>query len=157
MTTTEPTFTEALETAVPFRTAGSLPGPRTFDMVTNALDSEDVQALSLELIHSRAHYQSLEYTLAGVEQNTSIILDGIREGAYPTPTTTKEAVALAVRVLSFGAIETAYDFAHQVGFFVGGLGMTVQEGLQVIFSDLDHSDPERQLSDDDLTALLDSE
>ncbi|QOP64291.1 hypothetical protein QDW16_gp13 [Microbacterium phage Quenya] len=146
-------FAARLDEKLPKRTAGALPSTRTFGMVTEALASEDVEQLSHELQHTRAHYQSLEYMLNNEDQIVETILGSWDAGAAPEPTTVEEAVRLTARVFATEVLEAAYDTAHNTGFFIAVLGMTVQEALQTLYSDLDFSDPERELSEADLQAL----
>ncbi|QDH92432.1 hypothetical protein SEA_CELAENA_53 [Microbacterium phage Celaena] len=146
-------FTARLDEKLPKRTAGALPSTRTFGMVTEALESQDVEVLSHELQHTRAHYQSLEYMLNNEEQLVEVIKGSWEAGAAPEPTTIEEAIRLTVRAIATEALEAAYDTAHQTGFFIAVLGMNVQEALQTLYSDLDYSDPERELSEAELQAL----
>ena len=87
------TITDALNEAEPFRTAGALPSTRTFGMVENALESDDIDVVKAELVHTRAHYQSLEYILNDEENILTSLRTSIAEGEYPTPTTPDEAEA----------------------------------------------------------------
>lgn len=136
------TITDALNEAEPFRTAGALPSTRTFGLVEDALESEDIDVVKAELAHTRAHYQSLEYTLNDEETILTELRTSIAEGEYPTPTTPDEALELAVRVYSTAIVEVAYANAHNIDFFVVALGMHVQDALKQLYSNLDFSDPE---------------
>jgi len=150
-------FTAALDEKLPIRTAGALPSSRTFGMVTEAIESQDVEQLTHELMHTRAHYQSLEYVLNGEARALEVLKEGIADGQVPEPQTVDEALQLAFRFAGTVALEAAYDTAHQTGFFIAVLGMDVQTALQQLYPELDFSDPEREVSDEDLQALLDSE
>ncbi|WIC89476.1 hypothetical protein SEA_BAJUNIPER_53 [Microbacterium phage BAjuniper] len=148
------TFTDALNEKLPTRTAGALPSSRTNGMVTDALASEDVEALSHELIHTRAHYQSLEFMLSDEGRAFEVLKQGIADGEVPEPTTVDEAIQLALRFSATVALEAAYDTAHSTGFFIAVLGMDVQGALRQLYPHLDHSDPEREVSDDELQQFL---
>ncbi|AXH47349.1 hypothetical protein SEA_EDEN_54 [Microbacterium phage Eden] len=148
------TFTAALDAKLPRPSAGSLPGPRTFDMVTQVLAAQDPEALSLELQHTRAHYQSLEYILNDEPRTLEVIREAIESGELPKPETIEDAIALAVRFIGTVALEAAYDTAHQTGFFIAVLGMTVQGALEQLYPDLDHVDREREVTDEQLAAFL---
>ncbi|UGL61867.1 hypothetical protein SEA_FRANKLIN22_54 [Microbacterium phage Franklin22] len=154
MTDSTTTFQDALDAKLERRTAGALPSSRTFDMVTQALESGDPEVIGMELQHSRAHYQSLEYMLNSEQRILDVINEGIEAGEVPTPTNVQEALALAVRFINTVALEAAYDTAHGTGFFVAVLGMNVQSALQNLYPELDHSDPEREVSDEALAAFL---
>ncbi|QZE10273.1 hypothetical protein QDW33_gp53 [Microbacterium phage Doobus] len=156
---TSTTFTDALEAALPKQTAGSLPSTRTFGMVTEAIESRDVDALIRELEHTRAHYQSLEYMLNSEDQIAETIINSFtdpaaRAAGIPEPTTLEEVVRFAVRVYANEVLGVAYDTAHQVGLPMALMGLDVQGALQMIYSDLDYSDPARELTEDDIAELL---
>ena len=152
------TITDALNEAEPFRTAGSLPSTRTFWMVTEAIESKDVDHLVGELNHSRAHYQSLEYMLNNEAQIVETILGSFAESddVAPTPETIEEAIRLTARVYATEVLMAAYDTAHQLRPPMALMGLNVQEALQMLYDDLDHSDPEREAKslDNELKALL---
>jgi hypothetical protein len=152
MSTTYADKIDAIEDLAP-RTAGALPSTRTFNMVTDALQSGDVEHLQMELQHTRAHYQSLEYMLNDEGAILTAINAEVEAGRVPKPETPEEALQLAVRVYSKVVLDAAYDNAHEVGFFVAVLGMSVQDALQQIYGRLDFSDPERELTDEELAAL----
>jgi hypothetical protein len=148
-------FTTALDAALPPRTAGQLPAARTFGMVTDALESKDVQQLSDELNHTRAHYQSLEYMLNNEGDIIATILSSFEEAPeLPTPTTVEEAVRYVVRVYSTELLNAAYDTAHGIGLPMALMGLNVKEALELLYSDLDHQDPDREVTDADIAALL---
>lgn len=155
-TTVSPEFRAALDNAFMMapRTAGALPSSRTFDMVTAALESKDTDQLSAELQHTRAHYESLEYALSDESRIVAAIIDGIEGGELPRPQNLEETLTLAARAYHKVILDIAYETAHQVGFFMEAFGMSVQEALRTIYSDLDFSDPEREVQDEDLAALL---
>ncbi|AVR57213.1 hypothetical protein SEA_RONA_52 [Microbacterium phage Rona] len=153
-------FQTALDEHLPLRTAGALPGTRTFGQVEEALNSADIDEVKAELVHTRAHYQALEYMLNSEERILETILAGIardaelgEEAEVPAPQTVEEAVRLVVRLYGSVIVESAYDTAHSTGFFMGVLGMDLQTSLQNLFGDLDWSDPERELSEAELQAL----
>ena len=77
------TITDALNEAEPFRTAGALPSTRTFGMVENALESDDIDVVKAELVHTRAHSQSLEYILNAEETILTSLRTSIAEGSTP--------------------------------------------------------------------------
>ncbi|QOP66645.1 hypothetical protein SEA_LAHQTEMISH_54 [Microbacterium phage Lahqtemish] len=140
-------FIAELNAALPKPTAGSLPSTRTFVMVTSALESDDVEQLGAELQHTRAHYQSLEYMLNNEDQIVETILGSFTEAdELPTPTTVEEAVRYTARVYATEVLLAAYDTAHQLGLFLA-MGMNVQEALQHLYSDLDHTDPAKELAE----------
>lgn len=147
------TITDALNEVEPIRTAGALPSSRTNDMVEDALSSDDIDQVKAELTHSRAHYQSLEFLLNDEATILATLQDSIEVGEYPTPTTPAEALELAVRIYSKVVIEVAYDNAHRIGIFMA-MGMSVQEALQTLYSNLDHTDPERTVTDEALVEFL---
>ncbi|UVF61110.1 hypothetical protein SEA_EULA_55 [Microbacterium phage Eula] len=152
-------FTAALDAVLPKQTAGSLPGTRTFGMVTEAIESRDVDQLIRELEHTRAHYQSLEYMLNNEDQIAKTIIGSFtdpeaRDAGIPVPATLEEVVHLAVRVYANEVLGAAYDTAHQVGLPMALMGLDVQDALKMIYSDLDFSDPERELTEDDIAELL---
>ncbi|WMI34073.1 hypothetical protein FINALFRONTIER_56 [Microbacterium phage Finalfrontier] len=156
---TSTAFTAALDAALPKQTAGSLPGTRTFGMVTEAIESRDVDQLIRELEHTRAHYQSLEYMLNNEDQIAATIIGSFtdpaaRDAGIPEPTTLEEVVRLTVRVYANEVLGAAYDTAHQVGLPMALMGLDVQDALKMIYSDLDFSDPARELTEDDIAALL---
>ncbi|UYL86358.1 hypothetical protein JOVITA_54 [Microbacterium phage Jovita] len=153
---TSTSFTEALDAALPLPTAGALPSTRTFGMVTEALESDDIDFVKGELQHSRAHYQALEYMLNGETQIIETILESFDMPAdvAPTPTTIEEAVRLTVRIFATEVLMAAYDTAHHVGMPMALTGANLQEALQMLFGGLDFSDPERELTEDDIQALL---
>ncbi|AVR56798.1 hypothetical protein PBI_ELVA_57 [Microbacterium phage Elva] len=137
-------FTAALDAALPKPTAGALPSSRTFGMVTEALESKDVDHLSGELQHSRAHYQSLEYMLNNEDAIVATILGSFEEAPeLPTPTTVEEAVRFTARVFATEVLMAAYDSAHQIGLPMQLMGLDVQQALQMLYGDLDHTDPQR--------------
>ena len=148
------TITDALNEAEPFRTAGALPSTRTFGMVENALESDDIDVVKAELVHTRAHYQSLEYILNDEETILTSLRASIAAGEYPTPTTPDEALELAARVYSKVIVEVGYDNAHNIGFFVGVLGMSVQDALKQLYTTLDFSDPDAESEVDRAVAEL---
>ena len=135
------TITDALNEAEPFRTAGALPSTRTFWMVEDALESDDIDVVKTELVHTRAHYQSLEYILNDEQTILTSLRAAIEAGKYPTPTTPDEALELAVRVYSKVIVDGGYDNAHNIGFFIEALGMSVQDALKQRYSNLDFGDP----------------
>lgn len=149
------TITAALESVAPRRTAGALPSSRTNDMVETALESDNIEAVKTELTHSRAHYQSLEFLLNDETAILESLRASIAAGEFPTPTTVDEALELAVRIYANVVIDAAYDNAHEVALPMAVLGLSVQESLQSLYSHLDHSDPERELTAGDLESLLD--
>ena len=146
------TFTEKLDAALPLPTAGSLPSSRTFSMVSDALESSDIDEVKGELQHSRAHYQSLEYMLNNEADIVKTILESFELGdeVAPTPKTVEEAVRLTVRVFATEVLMAAYDSAHQIGVPMAmglgvpmAMGLDVQQALQMLYSNLDHTDPAR--------------
>ena len=147
------TFIEDLDASLPGRTAGSTPSARTSDMTEEAIRSEDAEAKDMELVHLSAHYRSLELMLNGEADIVEKLIEGIAVGDLPEPTTTEEALQLAARAYSTLISDGAYYTAHKVGFLLGTFGVSLTEALQMLYSDLDHSDPERQLSDDQLAEL----
>ena len=138
------TFTEKLDAALPLPTAGSLPSSRTFSMVSDALESSDIDKVKGELQHSRAHYQSLEYMLNNEADIVKTILESFEFGdeVAPTPKTVEEAVRLTVRVFATEVLMAAYDTAHQI-VLPTAMGLDVQQALQMLYGDLDHTDPAR--------------
>lgn len=153
-TTPSTAFQTALDEKLALRTAGALPSSRTFGMVTDAIASGDVEALTMELQHTRAHYQSLEYMLNSEDRAFEVITQGIADGEVPAPETVEDAIRLALRFTATVALEAAYDNAHQTGFFIAVLGMDVQTALQQIYGELDFSDPEREVTDEALQAFI---
>lgn len=156
---TEPTYLERVAT-IPGanlgpRTAGALPAARTFDMVTEALNSEDIEAVKNELIHSRAHYQALEYALANEQANYDVLTGAFEDEFIPRPETIEEAIQLTLRFVHKVVLEDAYQAAHQTGFFLA-MGMNVDEERRTMYPDLDFSDPERELSDSAIAAFIGS-
>ncbi|QDP45072.1 hypothetical protein QDW22_gp54 [Microbacterium Phage DirtyBubble] len=151
------TFTEKLDAALPLPTAGSLPATRTFGMVEEALASDDIDFVKGELQHSRAHYQSLEYMLNNEAAIVKTIVESFPLGddIAPTPETVEEAVQLTVRVFATEVLMAAYDSAHQIGLPMAIMGLSVQGALQMLYGDLDFSDPERGVvSDDQIAAFI---
>lgn len=145
--TTEPTYLDRVAEALPElspRTAGALPSTRTFGMVEDALASDDIEVVKMELQHTRAHYQSLEYQLNAEDQNTELLLEAIGNGFIPEPESTEDAIRLAARFFHRAVLEAAYDTAHNTGFFVAVLGMSVQDALKQLYVGLDFEDPERE-------------
>ncbi|QJD49871.1 hypothetical protein QDW19_gp56 [Microbacterium phage AvGardian] len=149
-------FNAALDAALPRPTAGSLPATRTFSMVTQAIESQSIEELTHELEHTRAHYQSLEYMLNNEDAIVATILESFKEAEeLPTPTTVEEAVRYTARVFATEVLMAAYDSAHHIGLPMALMGLNVQEALQMIYGDLDFSDPERGVvSDDQLAAFI---
>lgn len=151
-------FNTNLDAQLPARTAGSLPSTRTFGMVEDALASENIDEVKAELIHTRAHYQSLEYMLNSEARIIETILKANENAAndpeQPAPETFEETVRLIVRLYSSVITDSAYDTAHSVGFFMGVLGMDLQEALRTLYDDLDHRDPEREVTDADIATLI---
>lgn len=149
------TFAADLDAALPRPTAGALPSSRTFGMVTQAIESKDVAELTHELEHTRAHYQSLEYMLNNEDAIVKTILGSFEEAEeLPTPTTIEEAVRYTARVFATEVLMAAYDSAHQIGLPMALMGLDVQDALKMLYSDLDFSDPEREVTDDELQAFL---
>ncbi|QIN93714.1 hypothetical protein QDW23_gp55 [Microbacterium phage Stromboli] len=151
------TFTEKLDAALPLPTAGSLPSTRTFSMVESALASSDIDEVKGELQHSRAHYQSLEYMLNNEVAIVKTIVESFPLGddIAPTPETVEEAVQLTVRVFATEVLMAAYDSAHQIGLPMAIMGLSVQGALQMLYGDLDFSDPERGVvSNDQIAAFI---
>ena len=158
-TAISPEFREALANAplMAPRTAGALPSSRTFNMVTAALESGSEEHLAMELKHTRAHYESLEYALADEENIVAAIIDALKEGDLPQPQNLEETLALTARVYHKVVLDVAYETAHGIGFFMEVLGLNVQEALRVLYADtgLDFSDPEREVTDEKLAAFFD--
>lgn|GEM_PF-5957228 len=147
-------FTDKLNQTFPVRTAGALPSTRTYGMVEEALASDDIEVVKAELVHSRAHYQALEYMLNSEARLIETFLDGLaNDPETPKPETTEDVVRILARVYGTVVLEAAYDTAHSTGFFMGVLGMDLQTALQNLYADLDWSDPERELSEAELQAL----
>ena len=152
MTTAD--FDAKLDKVAPKRTAGALPSTRTFSMVADALASEDIDQVKGELQHTRAHYQSLEYMLNHDEQIAKTIIESFSDPECPVPETVEDAVRLTTRVFASAVLDAAYDNAHAIGFFVQVLGRDVQQALQSLYSELDFSDPEREVSDEAIAAFI---
>lgn len=141
MTDTTPTPGTKLSDLLKNRTAGALPSSRTEDMLTQALESNDIDEVKGQLMHVWAHYQSLEFSLNDVTLNAQVL----REAKAHTETHDVDDIELAVHFFAAPQLETAYEAAHQVNTVIAlGMAKTVPDALRVIYRDLDHSDPERE-------------
>ena len=151
-------FEDGLDAVLPRHTAGSLPSSRTHLNVLDVLKSEDVDGLRAEIMHANAHYQSLEYMLNNEDELLRIVLQSFDPGevSYPAPRpeSVEEAVRLTLRVVGNVALVSAYSIAHSAMGVRAISGMDVQRALQMLYSDLDFSDPDNELTDEDLAALL---
>lgn len=128
------------------RTAGALPSSRTSSILDNTLKSNDIDLVKAQLMHVWAHYQALEFMVHDRDTVATIIAKAKLE-------TTEHDVSDIDLILGYyatGAIDVAYDIAHSTSDVIqAGRASTVPEALRFIFSDLDFSDPERELDDDD--------
>ena len=154
-------FEDGLDAVLPRHTAGSLPSSRTHLNVLDVLASGDVDRLREEVMHANAHYQSLEYMLNNEDELLRIVLQSFdpSEVAHPAPEpeSVEDAVRLALRVVSNVATISAYSIAHSALGVHSISGMDVQRALQMLYSDLDFSDPDNELTDADLAELLRTE
>lgn len=152
---TEPMFPNAtnLSDVIEPTTAGALPSSRTEGMLAQALESDNIDFVKGQLMHAWAHYQSLEFLLnnrAAVSQTLAV--------AKAELVNDVDDADLAIGFYATGAIEVAYDTAHNVSnVMAAGLADTVPDALRFLYPTLDHSDPERELSLDDLDRLLKGE
>ena len=138
-------------------TAGALPGTRTFAMVEEAIESGDTKALAEELLHSRAHYQSLEYMLHDEKRTAEVINEAIEEGILPRPETPAEMQELTIRFIATVVLMSGYDLAHQVGYYSDLTQLSLQEAFKAgPFAHLDWSDPQRDVTDEELEKFLNS-
>lgn len=155
MTNSTPiSFADRLDQLNPARTAGSLPAARTMVQVESALASDNIDAVKAELEHTRAHYNSLEYALFSARAAKQTLLDGIESGLYPTPSSTAEAIELTLRIVAEDTIEAAYDIAHMAGDAANRAGVPVEDAIRAGFSNLDFSDPDREVTDTDISAFF---
>ena len=143
--------TPKLDEVLPLRTAGALPSSRTEDMLAEALASDDIEHVKAQLQHVWGHYQSLEFALVEAAANTTGIRDGILEYGLQD----EDPVDIVARIIALPVLEQAYNAAHRSLDGVA-IGMTVPDTLRLIYSDLDHSDPARELSDADIQRFFET-
>jgi len=141
--------TTKLSDLIPPRTAGSLPSSRTEGLLAQALESDDIDEVKAQLVHIWGHYQSLEFFL----NDRAGIAETIRNAQAADLEQDVDPVDLVIGFLSTGGTDMAYDLAHNALNGVAA-GYTVPEALRVIYSHLDHTDPERELSERDLEAFF---
>lgn len=138
------------------RTAGSLPSQRTKESCLIApLASDDIDEVKSALLHIWLHYEALELAVSDRKSN------------YEVLTETHEAIAAGVieddvddwdKVVTDGfldgLVESAYTTAHAAPQMAQLFGVDITSSLQAFgFNHLDYSDPERELSDDELLKL----
>lgn len=138
----------------PIETAGALPSSRTADMTLSALESDDIDEVKMQLIHTWAHYQSLELALNDVAQNPDHYLGAIADTLARADVNPSHLLS---RVFASAVLIAAYDNAHGVMRLMrAGVGNVV-DALQIAYGDLDYSDPARELTDTDIEAFLKSQ
>lgn len=141
MTATEATQPTKLSDLIPARTSGALPSSRTERLLTEALESDDINTVKAQLVHVWGHYQALEFFLSGVTANKETLQAALDDPALEHDI---DPLDLAIGFFATGAVDIAYDAAHQTGMLTSLLGMTVPQALRMMFDYLDHSDPERE-------------
>lgn len=144
-----------LSEMIPLRTAGALPSQRTKDaLLTQALESDNIDLVKALMTHVWHHYESLELMLHDRESHKEMfekINAGIEAGAYDLDVSRDE---MFIGYMATGLIENAYTLSHQAGGMADLMGITPQDALpKLAFGNLDFSDPERELTDDELAAL----
>lgn len=151
-------WSSGLDAVLPKHTAGSLPSSRTHLNVLDVLESGDVDRLRTEVLHANAHYQSLEFMLNNEDELLRIVLQSFDPGEVsrpaPKPESVEDAVRLTLRVVGSVALSSAYSIAHSAMGVRAISGMDVQRALQMLYSGLDFSDPDNELTDADLEELL---
>lgn len=146
------TLRAALESAVPLNTAGALPSSRTSFMLGDALAEEAPLSLTKnELVHTRAHYDSLELMLNAVAHDPAPMYD-IVEIALENPAenlilTDREKIIIDVvtRVYAHNILTAAYQAAHETLDDVTDT-VTVHEAMKITYPQLDFSDPTKENS-----------
>lgn len=142
--------TSTLDAALPLRTAGALPSSRTEDMLADALASNDIDAVKAQLVHVWGHYQSLEFALNSLTLPEAA--ESFREAATEEGLQDEDPITVALRAVAGPILEGAYDTAHAIGFFLS-MGLTAPDALRQLYPDLDHSDPEREVTPEELATF----
>lgn len=146
---------EPISESMPERTAGALPSQRTKDtLLTQALESDDIETVKALMVHVWHHYESLELMLHDRAGNRELFekLDAdVAAGLVDIDVTDRE---LYIGYMATGLIENAYVVSHQSGSLAAMFGYTPQDALPKFgYPSLDYSDPERELTDDELAKL----
>lgn len=145
-------MTRKLSDLIATRTAGALPSSRTFGQTEAALASDNIEEVKAQLSHVWAHYQALEYIVHDRAANAETIRNALADETVENDV--EDLIDLVTGYFATGAIEIAYGTAHSTLPLISILGLDVQAALRELLPQLDYSDPERELSDSDLAALL---
>lgn len=123
-----------LDEALPPTTAGDLPSSLTYHQMEAALAETDIDMVKAQLIHVWAHYQALEFMLAGEALNIAATKETIKELHLEDV----DLHDLTARVYSNGIILAAYEAAHLAGKIMFASGVPIGLALRTLFTDLDH-------------------
>jgi hypothetical protein len=139
------------------RTAGSTPSERTKDTILRrALESDNIKEVKGALLHTWNHYESLELALVNYDDNAGTLNDlreAIKSGEVTDDVDNWDEVIVG-GLLGQAVLEVAYMTAHTAEGMSSLFGGDNTKALEEFgYPHLDYSDPERELSDDELLKL----
>lgn len=152
-------MTTSITDVYPVGTAGALPSSRTEALLNDALNSNDINAVKLELIHTWAHYQSLEFVLNAAATDPKVIRDSamhliFASGLDLNALTQGDLLDLVTRIYARGVLEKGYKTAHESLSLITSHNVSVSDALRMLYSALNHADPEVELTDEELSRFF---
>lgn len=137
---------DELNTLLPLSTAGALPSSRTEGMLQEALDTDDIQHVKSQLAHIWGHYQSLEFMVNALATDPADVIKAAHDTGIIETVAEAEAMHAAFRIAAEVFLLQAYQAGHTA---LDGLsyGLSVPDSLRNLYPQLDHSDPEREVTD----------